>query len=62
MFVFTRVLRVFYVALVLLSFRPSKKRRKTRAFWGPEAPEPRRIREILNNHLLEFRSEVLSAT
>ena len=32
------------------------------AFWGPEAPEPRRNRVILNNHLLEFRSEVLSAT
>ena len=32
------------------------------AFWGPEAPEPRRNRVIRHNHLLEFRSEVLSAT
>ena len=32
------------------------------AFLGPEAPEPRRNRVILNSILLEFRSEFLSAT
>ena len=32
------------------------------AFLGPEAPEPRRNRVILNSHLLESRSEVWSAT
>ena len=32
------------------------------AFFGPEAPEPRRNRVILNSHLLEFRSIFLSAT
>ncbi len=40
----------------------AREPRPNGAFWGPEAPEPRRNRVIRHNHLLEFRSEVLSAT